>query len=766
MDVDAARRPRFKTSLQPVITADDGLFLIREGGHAWLPDPLYAALARMLDGTHEVEAIFTSLAGRYPAEHILEALDRLKAGGYLAEDAAAEARQTLAFWEHLGVSASLARSRLAATSVSIVPLGAADPAVLEDCLRTSGARIAPEGDVAILVTDDILRPELADWNARALVSRQPWLLVKPVGIETLLGPLFLPGESACWDCLAQRLRGHRSLEERIVRRNSIVGPLGPAAAGIPSILHAALAEAATEIMRFIGTGGQSALRDRIVATNILTLERTQHNLVRRPQCQSCGAARVDRDINCTVAGEPLRLCSRSKLQTSDGGHRACEPGDVLARLERHLSPITGIVRALTPGERTASQDHAACVTPIVVADHSFSGLSDEQFFREGPGRRSGGKGKSLEQARVSALAESLERYCGVFDGSEPRRRASFRALGAAAIHPNHCMGFSDRQYADRESRNAGARNAETRKALFVPEPLREDVEIDWTPLWSLSGEKLRYLPTSYCYFGHQGAGALFARADSNGCAAGSVLEEAVLQGLLELIERDAVALWWYNRLRRPAIDLTTFDDPYIPKLVRHYGGLRRELWALDITSDIGVAAIAAVSRRVDQPEEDIIYGFGAHLDPTVALTRALTELNQALEAVPAANGPESSRTYRAGPEAVHWWRSVKIVDARYLAPDPDVPHRRLPDFKPLASDDLREDVLVCAGLLAQSGIDVFVLDQTRPDINFPVVRVVAPGLRHFWPRFAPGRLYDVPVRKGWLARPLDESELNPFSVEM
>ena len=53
---------------------------------------------------------------------------------------------------------------------------------------------------------------------------------------------------------------------------------------------------------------------------------------------------------------------------------------------------------------------------------------------------------------------------------------------------------------------------------------------------------------------------LFARADSNGCAAGSVLEEAVLQGLLELIERDAVALWWYNRLRRPAVDLESADD--------------------------------------------------------------------------------------------------------------------------------------------------------------------------------------------------------------
>jgi oxazoline/thiazoline synthase len=762
MDVDAARRPRFKSSLQPVISRDDGLFLISEGRHAWLPDPLYPALARMLDGTHEVEAIFTSLAGRYPAEQVLEALDYLKAGGYLAEDVGVEPRQIAAFWEHLGVAASLARSRLAAKSVSIVPLGAADPAALENYLRASGVKIALEGDVAVLVTDDVLRPELRDWNARALVSRKPWLLVKPVGIETLLGPLFVPGETACWDCLAHRLRGHRSLEARIARRNGITGPLGPPPASIPSTLHAALAEAATEITRFIGTGGQSALRGRVVATSALTLERTQHSLVRRPQCPSCGTTGA---FDRTLVGGPLRLSPRPKLHTSDGGHRACEPPEVLARLERHLSPITGIVRALTPGERTASQGHAPCVTPIVLADHSFAGLSDEQFLLEGPGRRSGGKGKSPEQARVSALAESLERYCGVFDGSEQRRRASFRALGAAAIHPNDCMRFSDRQYAERETHKAGARNIERGKVRFVPEPLREDVEIDWTPLWPLSGEP-RYLPTSYCYFGYRSADPLFARADSNGCAAGSVLEEAVLQGLLELIERDAVALWWYNRLRRPAVDLATFDDPYIPKLVRHYGGLRRELWALDITSDIGVPAVAAVSRRIDQPEEDVIYGFGAHLDPSVALTRALTELNQALEAVPAAVGPESCRIYRAGPEAVRWWRSVKTADACYLAPDPDAPPRRLPDFKPLVSDDLRQDVLACGEMLARRGIEVFVLDQTRPDVNFPVVRVVAPGLRHFWPRFAPGRLYDVPVREGWLSRPLSEDELNPFSVAM
>ena len=52
------------------------------------------------------------------------------------------------------------------------------------------------------------------------------------------------------------------------------------------------------------------------------------------------------------------------------------------------------------------------------------------------------------------------------------------------------------------------------------------------------------------------------------------------------------------------------------------------------------------------------------------------------------------------------------------------------------------------------GLDFLVLDQTRPDIDVPVVRVIVPGMRHFYRRFGPGRLYDVPVKLGWLDRPI------------
>ena len=63
------------------------------------------------------------------------------------------------------------------------------------------------------------------------------------------------------------------------------------------------------------------------------------------------------------------------------------------------------------------------------------------------------------------------------------------------------------------------------------------------------------------------------------------------------------------------------------------------------------------------------------------------------------------------------------------------------------------------------GIEVLVLDQTRPDVGFPVVRVVAPGLR-LLARFGPGRLYDVPVREGWLSRSVCEGEINPFVIQL
>ena len=70
----------------------------------------------------------------------------------------------------------------------------------------------------------------------------------------------------------------------------------------------------------------------------------------------------------------------------------------------------------------------------------------------------------------------------------------------------------------------------------------------------------------------------------------------------------------------------------------------------------------------------------------------------------------------------------------------------------------------CRALIESKGMELLVLDLTRPDIGMPVARVIVPGLRHFWERFAPGRLFDVPVEMGWRNDPISEVDLNPVPV--
>ena len=87
-------------------------------------------------------------------------------------------------------------------------------------------------------------------------------------------------------------------------------------------------------------------------------------------------------------------------------------------------------------------------------------------------------------------------------------------------------------------------------------------------------------------------------------AAGSVLEEAILQGFMELVECDSCALWWYNRVRRPAVDLASFDDPFFRRTEAFLRGKGRTLYALDHVEALVLAVRSigaeALDREIDQ----------------------------------------------------------------------------------------------------------------------------------------------------------------------
>jgi ribosomal protein S12 methylthiotransferase accessory factor len=105
-----------------------------------------------------------------------------------------------------------------------------------------------------------------------------------------------------------------------------------------------------------------------------------------------------------------------------------------------------------------------------------------------------------------------------------------------------------------------------------------------------------------------------------------------------------------------------------------------------------------------------------------------------------------------------------VTNQPWILPSESLPPQRMEDFPTITHDDLLADILHVQTILEEKGLEVLALDQTRPDVGLPVVKMIVPGLRHFWARFAPGRLYDVPVAMRRLDTPTREEDLNPIPV--
>jgi len=127
--------------------------------------------------------------------------------------------------------------------------------------------------------------------------------------------------------------------------------------------------------------------------------------------------------------------------------------------------------------------------------------------------------------------------------------------------------------------------------------------------------------------------------------------------------------------------------------------------------------------------------------------KAATEVSQLIFSVVQTGGMDS--------ELYAWLNSAKLETHPFL-----LPHSLI--SAPAETTSLEPEGMLqfCADRLTAEGLRPIFIDQSRPDVLLKTVRAIVPGLRHIWARFAPGRLYDVPVRLGWLDTPLKEEELN------
>jgi bacteriocin biosynthesis cyclodehydratase domain-containing protein len=734
------------------------VLLLSEERSFRLVGKLYVALLPYLDGTRTGLDVLQAFAGRAADERVRGAVSNMLAKGYAdyADTEAPASRQAL--WAELGmvpagVESNLARRSIAVEAASDEGAAAEAARLLRRAAEESGIRIrsAKDATLTIVSVEDYLQRDLATTNRAMRQAGRSWMLFKAGGSVPLLGPLFRPEATPCWACLASRMVENRPGDTLV---GNAVKVVRPALAHTPATLTIAANIAALHLARCLGQDRFDGFDRKIASIDLRTWRHGEHVVRLDPHCEICGQP-YDQERVLRQALRPLELQSRQVLPQADGGWRTSSATDVLQRLECYVSPITGIIAGL---EDTSPRDGLPVFQARQTNPVHTSPRENRLVGRPGA---AAGKGTEKTQARVSCLAEAIERYLCGFTGREPRLRASWTSLGQAAPHPHTYLNYSERQYQARDlwnKRNEGFN--------WVGERFDETREIEWTPAWSVTRGERRWLPTRYCYFNYVDPAVVeeagdneFCLADSNGCASGSTIEEAILQGFLELVERDACSLWWYNRVRRPAFDLEASAAPFVRRARAYWASRQRGLHVLDLTNDFGIPVAIAVSYR-EADGKAIAFGLGAHFDAEIAVSRALAELNQMITVEAEIAKWDAGVKVTADSRAViDWSRNNSLDSEAYCVPDGII---RTDAYDRPQVGDLKEAVERCAKLVADKGFEVIVLDHSRPEIDFAAARVVVPGMRHFWARFRAGRLYQAPATLGWLDKPLSEDSLNPI----
>ena len=728
--------------------------LISESFNTLLNGEIYSNLLPLLDGRRSQSQICSEIDDRFSDSEVQTTLKYLANRGYAVSGEHSLGRGAAAYWTSLGASPRWAQMRLSTCKVSI---DGEDGDILAREIDSTGINVVSRNEnLSIYVCADYLESRFSEINRKHLESGIPWMMIKPKGILPLFGPIFQPGgRGPCWACLAYRLQGHQEVHNFLRNLTGDQSIFLPRAAQ-PAVLDAIIGIAAVEVAKWRVFNDLNSLNEYTFSVDTASLRFERHLTMLRPQCFECGDQRLN-DPNRQPL--PIELKASPKNISNSGGTRTVSPDQTLKKYRHLVSSVSGVVTWLKQNSDESDPWFHVHTSGSNFALRSKSLSSLRRSLRS----KSVGKGSTEKQSEASALCEAIERYSCAFHGDEIRRRGSYSEFmdseDSTAIHPNQMQLFSDYQI-----ENAVEINARKHPYNIIPDKFDENAVIDWSPVWSLTQNRHRYLPTSVLYAMPPEHRELTKLAsDSNGCAAGNTLEEAILQGFFELVERDAFAVWWYNRLQMPEVDLDSFDDEYLSNAKDYYGPHNRNIWVLDVTNDLGIPVFVAISQRIDKDSDDIMYAAGAHIDPHIAALRAVCELNQFLNLL----GPsgQGGTGYRIDDPLCLWWlENVKVSSQSYLAPSPELPSRGMSDYQIPDTSDVLEDLEHCREIVESKGMEFLVLDNTRPDIGMPVVRVIVPGLRHFWERFAPGRLFDVPVEMGWCETRLTEVQLNPIPV--
>lgn len=316
-----------------------------------------------------------------------------------------------------------------------------------------------------------------------------------------------------------------------------------------------------------------------------------------------------------------------------------------------------------------------------------------------------GKGSTKKAAKISAIMESIERY-------------SAEIINKKNILVNKYSILKEMNY-----------NLINPKDLIIPQNIHYDSIISWAPGYLIDKNNMNcidtLIPTNAIYHPLNTKYTKLFRTNTNGLASGNSIEEAIFHGLCEVIERDAWSLVEASNNAGPIIE--NIDDNKINRLIKLFSDAGINIILRNITSDIDITTVAAVSDDVKSKDPSLLcLGMGTHSSPKIAILRALTEVAQS-RATQIHGARED--TIIADLKTKMGYERTKKINKKWFINEITCSYKNIKDQ---SHSDFKIEIQNIINKLVKNNLhQILFFDLTIKEINIPVVRVIVPGLECF-----------------------------------
>ncbi|MBQ8018744.1 MAG: YcaO-related McrA-glycine thioamidation protein [Methanobrevibacter sp.] len=316
----------------------------------------------------------------------------------------------------------------------------------------------------------------------------------------------------------------------------------------------------------------------------------------------------------------------------------------------------------------------------------------------------GGKGISKDHAKASAMMEGFERYSAERQDNDKTIISTVNDIDGNCIDP---------------------------KSLNLPKEFEKkdigEMNLEWSQVHDLITEENYLIPTNAIYhpYTHENNVESLFKSNTNGLASGNVLDEAILHGIFEVIERDAWSIFELTHKNYSQINLDSIKSDTINEIIDKFTSKGINIKLMDLTADIKVPTIAASADDTVTKDAGLLtLGIGTHLDPEVAILRALTEVAQSRATQ--INGARED-TVRADFAREAGYERMKRINKYYFKQEEE--QINLSDIENKSTSSINEDLKIVKEELVSNEIKhVLYHDLTRPELDVNVVRVIIPEM--------------------------------------